>query len=116
MVDPKFLKFDTMALHGGQRPDPTTGAIMQPIYATSTYLQESPGIHKGFEYSRTQNPTRMAYERCVADLESRDHQPGNLSARQGSGDYLFVARLGAATWSVSVRVADRRQTTSGYGK
>ncbi|HET7396631.1 MAG TPA: cystathionine gamma-synthase [Gammaproteobacteria bacterium] len=62
--------FATRAIHAGQSPDPTTGAVMQPIYATSTYAQESPGKHKGYEYSRTQNPTRMAYERCVADLES----------------------------------------------
>ena len=59
----------TRAIHAGQHPDPATGAIMTPIYATSTYVQESPGKHKGYEYSRTQNPTRMAYERCVADLE-----------------------------------------------
>ncbi|MEM6576369.1 MAG: aminotransferase class I/II-fold pyridoxal phosphate-dependent enzyme, partial [Pseudomonadota bacterium] len=59
----------TLAIHGGQAPDPTTGAIMPPIYATSTYVQESPGMHTGFEYSRTQNPTRFAYERCVAALE-----------------------------------------------
>jgi cystathionine gamma-lyase len=62
--------FATRAIHAGQTPDPSTGAIMTPIYATSTYVQESPGVHKGYEYSRTQNPTRMAYERCVADLES----------------------------------------------
>lgn len=62
--------FATRAIHAGQTPDPSTGAVMQPIYATSTYAQESPGKHKGYEYSRTQNPTRMAYERCVADLES----------------------------------------------
>ncbi|MGB9429843.1 MAG: cystathionine gamma-synthase [Gammaproteobacteria bacterium] len=62
--------FATRAIHAGQSPDPTTGAVMQPIYATSTYAQESPGKHKGYEYSRTQNPTRMAYERCVADLEN----------------------------------------------
>lgn len=66
----KSTKFATRTIHAGQSPDPHTGAIMQPIYATSTYVQESPGVHKGFEYSRTQNPTRMAYERCVADLES----------------------------------------------
>lgn len=59
----------TRAIHAGQEPDPTTGAIMTPIYATSTYVQQSPGKHKGYEYSRTQNPTRMAYERCIADLE-----------------------------------------------
>ncbi|MBL6751277.1 MAG: PLP-dependent transferase, partial [Nevskia sp.] len=62
--------FATRTIHAGQTPDPTTGAVMQPIYATSTYAQSSPGVHKGFEYSRTQNPTRFAYERCVADLES----------------------------------------------
>ncbi|MDQ2777775.1 MAG: cystathionine gamma-synthase [Acidobacteriota bacterium] len=62
-------KFGTRAIHAGQTPDPSTGAIMTPIYATSTYVQESPGVHKGFEYSRSQNPTRFAYERCVADLE-----------------------------------------------
>ena len=62
--------FGTRAIHAGQEPDPTTGAVMQPIYATSTYVQSSPGVHKGFEYGRTHNPTRMAFERCVADLES----------------------------------------------
>src|SRR5829696_5593598 len=62
-------RFGTRAIHAGQTPDPTTGAIMTPIYATSTYVQESPGKHKGFEYSRSQNPTRFAYERCVASLE-----------------------------------------------
>ncbi len=60
----------TRVIHGGQRPDPSTGAVMMPIYATSTYAQSAPGEHQGFEYSRTQNPTRFAYERCVADLES----------------------------------------------
>jgi len=62
--------FATRAIHAGQEPDPTTGAVMVPIYATSTYVQESPGVHKGYEYSRSQNPTRMAYERCIADLEN----------------------------------------------
>lgn len=62
--------FATRTIHAGQQPDPSTGAIMTPIYATSTYVQQSPGQHKGYEYSRSQNPTRMAYERCVADLES----------------------------------------------
>lgn len=63
------LGLGTRAIHAGQQPDPSTGSIMTPIYATSTYVQQSPGKHKGYEYSRTQNPTRMAYERCVADLE-----------------------------------------------
>ena len=65
----KTLGFSTRAIHGGQSPDPATGAVMPPIYATSTYAQSSPGVHQGYEYSRTQNPTRMAYERCIADLE-----------------------------------------------
>ena len=68
-MTPKHL-FGTRAIHAGQTPDPTTGAVMQPIYATSTYVQSSPGVHKGFEYARTHNPTRMAFERCVADLEN----------------------------------------------
>src|SRR5499433_924382 len=65
----KNLHLGTRAIHAGQSPDPSTGAIMTPIYATSTYVQKSPGVHKGYEYSRTQNPTRIAYEKCVADLE-----------------------------------------------
>lgn len=69
MTDKK-LHFATRTIHAGQSPDPSTGAVMTPIYATSTYVQESPGQHKGFEYSRTHNPTRFAYERCIADLES----------------------------------------------
>lgn len=77
------LGFATRTIHAGQSPDPSTGAIMQPIYATSTYVQESPGVHKGFEYSRSQNPTRMAYERCVADLEG------------GSAGYAFASGLAA---------------------
>ena len=63
-------RFGTLAIHAGQQPDPSTGAIMTPIYATSTYVQQSPGVHKGFEYSRSQNPTRFAYEQCVAALEN----------------------------------------------
>ena len=64
------LAFSTRTIHAGQHPDPTTGAVMVPIYASSTYAQESPGVHKGYEYSRSQNPTRQAFERCIADLES----------------------------------------------
>ncbi|HEX6833479.1 MAG TPA: PLP-dependent aspartate aminotransferase family protein [Rudaea sp.] len=74
----------TRAIHAGQSPDPSTGAIMVPIYATSTYVQKSPGVHQGYEYSRTQNPTRMAYERCVADLEG------------GTAGYAFASGLAAA--------------------
>jgi cystathionine gamma-lyase len=67
------LAFATRAIHAGQSPDPSTGAIMTPIYATSTFVQDSPGVHKGYEYARTHNPTRQAYERCVADLEGGRH-------------------------------------------
>ncbi|MBA2650090.1 MAG: aminotransferase class I/II-fold pyridoxal phosphate-dependent enzyme [Legionella sp.] len=66
----KINHFDTRAIHAGQAPCPSTGAVMTPIYATSTYKQIAPGEHQGFEYSRTQNPTRFAYEDCVASLES----------------------------------------------
>ena len=65
--------FETRAIHAGQSPDPTTGAIMTPVYLTSTYVQSSPGVHKGYEYSRTHNPTRKAYEDCIASLESGTH-------------------------------------------
>lgn len=61
--------FSTRAIHAGQRPDPTTGAVMTPIYATSTYAQDSPGVNKGYEYARGKNPTREAFEACIADLE-----------------------------------------------
>jgi len=77
-------QFGTRAIHAGQEPDPTTGAVMQPIYATSTYAQSSPGVHKGYEYARTQNPTRMAFERCVADLEN------------GVQGYAFASGLAAS--------------------
>jgi cystathionine gamma-lyase len=70
MSKEKSHGFATRAIHAGQPPDPTTGAIMTPIYQTSTYVQQSPGVHKGFDYARSINPTRLAYERCVADLES----------------------------------------------
>ena len=79
------LGLGTRAIHAGQSPDPSTGAIMVPIYATSTYVQSSPGVHKGYEYSRTQNPTRMAYERCIADLEG------------GTQGYAFASGLGGAS-------------------
>jgi cystathionine gamma-lyase len=65
----KPLALATRAIHAGQSPDPSTGAVMTPIYATSTYVQQSPGVHQGYEYSRSHNPTRFAWERCIADLE-----------------------------------------------
>jgi cystathionine gamma-lyase len=78
------LDFATRCIHAGQSPDPTTGAVMMPIYATSTFAQESPGVHKGFEYARSQNPTRMAFERCIADLE------------EGTAAYAFSSGLAAS--------------------
>src|SRR6186713_1693501 len=62
-------EFSTRVIHGGQKPDPLTGAVMPPIYATSTYVQASPGVHKGYEYSRTANPTRDALQAAIANLE-----------------------------------------------
>jgi cystathionine gamma-lyase len=69
MTKSNRLDFATRCIHAGQEPDPTTGAVMMPIYATSTYVQQSPGVNKGYDYARTKNPTRMAFERCIADLE-----------------------------------------------
>ena len=82
--------FATRAIHAGQEPDPSTGAIMTPIYATSTYVQKSPGKHKGYDYSRSINPTRLAYERCVADLES------------GTRGFAFASGLAAAATTLEL--------------
>lgn len=79
------LGLGTLAIHGGQEPDPSTGAVMPPIYATSTYAQSSPGVHQGFEYSRTHNPTRFAYERCLATLEA------------GSRGFAFASGMAATS-------------------
>jgi cystathionine gamma-lyase len=76
-------RFATRAIHAGQSPDPSTGAIMPPIYATSTYVQSSPGVHKGLDYGRSHNPTRWAWERNVADLEG------------GSAAFAFASGLAA---------------------
>jgi cystathionine gamma-lyase len=82
--------FATRSIHAGQSPDPGTGAVMTPIYATSTYVQESPGKHKGYEYSRSQNPTRNAYERCIADLES------------GTAGYAFASGMAATATALEL--------------
>lgn len=87
--------FATRTIHAGQTPDPTTGAIMQPIYATSTYVQSSPGVHQGYEYSRTQNPTRMAFERCIADLESASHGFAFASGMAATGTILELVDSGS---------------------
>ena len=85
----------TKAIHAGQRPDPSTGAIMTPIYATSTYVQKSPGVHQGYEYSRTQNPTRNAYERCIAALESGTHGFAFASGLAAAATVLEMLDSGA---------------------
>jgi cystathionine beta-lyase/cystathionine gamma-synthase len=82
------LDFATRCIHAGQAPDPTTGAVMMPIYATSTYVQQSPGVNKGYDYARTKNPTRMAFERCIADLEG------------GSSAFAFASGLAAISTSL----------------
>jgi cystathionine gamma-lyase len=82
--DPRERRaFGTRVIHAGQEPDPSTGAVMPPIYATSTYAQSSPGVHKGFDYGRSHNPTRFALERCLADLEG------------GSRAFAFASGLAA---------------------
>jgi cystathionine gamma-lyase len=86
----KQQEFATRAIHAGQEPDPTTGAIMTPIYATSTYVQESPGKHKGYDYARSINPTRLAYEKCIADLEN------------GTRGFAFASGLAAISTSLEV--------------
>ena len=93
--DTKKLAFATRVIHAGQHPDPSTGAIMPPIYATSTYVQKSPGEHQGYEYSRTQNPTRQAFERCVADLESGTHGFAFSSGMAAIGTVLELLDSGS---------------------
>ena len=83
MTKSNRLDFATRCIHAGQEPDPATGAVMMPIYATSTYVQQSPGVNKGYDYARTKNPTRMAFERCIADLEG------------GSVGFAFASGLAA---------------------
>ncbi len=95
MRRPNRHGFDTRAIHAGQRPDPTTGAIMVPIYATSTYVQESPGVHKGYEYSRSQNPTREAYEACIADLEGGSRGFAFASGLAGMATVLDLLDAGS---------------------
>lgn len=106
-------KFATRTIHAGQEPDPTTGAIMPPIYATSTYVQESPGVHKGYEYSRTQNPTRMAYERCIADLESGSHGFAFASGMAAIGTILELVDSGSHILAMDDLYGGTRRLFSG---
>ncbi len=95
MSSNKFHGLGTKAIHAGQSPDPSTGAVMVPIYATSTYAQASPGEHQGFEYSRSHNPTRFAYERCVAELESGTHGYAFASGLAATSTVLELLDSGA---------------------
>jgi cystathionine gamma-lyase len=88
------MRFDTLAIHAGQEPDPTTGAIMTPVYLTSTYVQAGPGEHKGFEYSRTQNPTRNALQDCLAALEGAKHGLAFASGLAGSDMLMHMLESG----------------------
>jgi len=93
MTDDK-LHFDTLAIHAGQSPDPTTGAIMTPVYLTSTYVQDGPGVHKGYEYSRTQNPTRHALQDCLAALEGARHGLAFASGLAATDAILHLLETG----------------------
>ncbi|NNL64127.1 MAG: PLP-dependent transferase [Woeseiaceae bacterium] len=106
-------RFATRTIHAGQEPDPTTGAIMPPIYATSTYVQESPGVHKGYEYSRTQNPTRGAYERCIADLESGSHGFAFASGMAATATILELVDSGAHVVAMDDLYGGTRRLFSG---
>lgn len=90
----KAQRLQTRVIHAGQTPDPSTGAVMMPIYATSTYAQISPGQHQGYEYSRTKNPTRSAYERCIADLESGSHGFAFASGMAATATLLELLNTG----------------------
>src|SRR5260221_4568415 len=87
--------FATRAIHAGQEPDPTTGAVMIPIYATSTFVQESPGKPKGYDYARSINPTRLAYERWMADLENGDRGFAFASGLAGMATVLEILEAGS---------------------
>ncbi|ANC53662.1 MAG: cystathionine gamma-lyase [Brevundimonas sp.] len=119
MTDKKNSQgFSTRAIHSGQHPDPTTGAVMTPIYATSTYAQESPGVNKGYEYARGKNPTREAFEACIADLEGGTHGFGFGSGMAATstalelldaGDHIVTGDdLYGGSWRLFERV--RRRT------
>jgi cystathionine gamma-lyase len=95
MSNPPQHAFATRVIHAGQEPDPSTGAIMTPIYQTSTYVQESPGKHKGYDYARSINPTRLAYERCMADLENGDRGFAFASGLAGMATVLETLEAGS---------------------
>ena len=91
----KQSRFATRAIHGGQHPDPLTGAVMPPIYATSTYVQSSPGVHQGYDYSRTRNPTRDALQAALADLEGGEAAFAFASGMAASSTVLELLDAGS---------------------
>jgi len=120
MSESKTQGFETRAIHAGQEPDPTTGAIMTPVYLTSTYVQQSPGKHKGYEYSRSHNPTRKAFEDCIANLESGKYGfafASGLSATMiamqlfKSGDHVIA---GDDMYGGTFRLFDKVLKPNGY--
>lgn len=88
------MQFSTRAIHAGQQPDPTTGAIMTPVYLTSTFVQESPGVHKGWDYARSHNPTRQAFEACIANLESAKYGFAFASGCAASTTVMHLLKQG----------------------
>lgn len=117
----KTLGFETRAIHAGQSPDPTTGAIMTPVYLTSTYVQSSPGVHRGYEYSRSHNPTRKAYEDCIASLESGSY---GFAFASGLSATMIVLQLinsqdhviaGDDMYGGTFRLFDKVLKPNGYG-
>src|SRR5216683_1694363 len=113
-IDSSSHGFATLAIHAGQDADPATGATVVPIYATSTYTQEAPGVHKGYEYSRSGNPTRTALERCLAALEGGERAlafasglaatTGLLSTLRPGDEVLAAADLYGGTFRLLERV------------
>src|SRR5216683_2082156 len=117
-------RFSTICLHAGQEPDPSTGAIITPIYQTSTYVQEALGKHKGFEYGRTQNPTRLAVERNVAAIErgkagfafaSGMAAIGAVATMLKAGDHVIVSdNTYGGTFRLFDKILTRYQLTFSY--
>ncbi len=96
---PSSLHLESRCIHGGQHPEPVTGAVMPPIFTSSTFIQESPGVHKGFEYSRSHNATRFAFERCVANLESSGLDE---AAERTCGGFAFASGLAATSTALEL--------------
>jgi cystathionine gamma-lyase len=92
--DKDAFEFETRAIHAGQMPDPTTGAIMTPLYLSSTFVQSAPGVHQGYDYSRSGNPTRRAYEDCVANLESARYGFAMASGCIGTATIVHLLSAG----------------------